>query len=49
MNLKILLNCCLIEINKINESRHSKYNKKIKYTDEYYLIMIYYLLNDVNN
>ena len=29
MNLKILLNCCLIEINKINESRHPKYNKKL--------------------
>lgn len=49
MNLKILLNCCLIEINKINKSRHPKYIKKIKYNDEYYLIMIYYMLNDVNN
>jgi hypothetical protein len=49
MNLKILLNYCLTEINKINKLRHPKYNKKIKYNDEYYLIMIYYMLNDVNN
>jgi hypothetical protein len=49
MNFKILLNCCLIEINKINKSRHHKYYKKIKYSDEYYLTMIYYMLNDVNN
>jgi len=49
MNLKILLDCCLIEINKLNKSRHPKYNNKIKYSDEYYLIMIYYMLNDVNN
>ena len=27
MDLKILFNCCLIEINKINKSRHPKYNK----------------------
>ena len=49
MDLKILLNCCLIKINNINESIHPKYNKKIKYSNEYYLIMIYYILNDVNN
>jgi hypothetical protein len=49
MNLKILLNCCLIVINKINKSKHHKYNKKIKYSDKYYLTMIYYMLNDVNN
>jgi hypothetical protein len=49
MNLKILLNCCLTEINKINKLRHPKYNQKIKYSDEYYLTMIYYMLNDVNN
>ena len=49
MDIKILLNCCLIEIKKINELRHPKYNNKIKYTDEYYLIMIFYMLNDINN
>ena len=49
MNLELLLNCCLIEINKINKSRHYKYDKKIKYSNEYYLTMIYYMLNDVNN
>jgi len=49
MNLKILFNCCLIEINKLNNHRHQKYNKKIKYNNEYYLMMIYYMLNDVNN
>ena len=43
MNLKILLNCCLIEINKINKSRHSKYNERIKYTDEYYLTILEYV------
>ena len=43
------MNCCLTEINKINKLRHPKYNQKIKYSDEYYLTMIYYMLNDVNN
>ena len=33
MNLKILLNCCLIEINKINKLRHPKYDKKITFYD----------------
>ena len=29
--------------------KYSSPIKKIKYNDEYYLIMIYYMLNDVNN
>ena len=33
----------------IKTLRYPKYNKKIKYSNEYYLIMIYYILNDVNN
>ena len=49
MNFEIFLKYCLIEIDKINKLRHPKYNKLIKYSDEYYLIMIYYMLNDINN
>ena len=42
INFNIFLKYCLIEINKINKLRHPKYDKLIKYTDEYYLIMIYH-------
>lgn len=49
MNLNLYLKCCLEEIKKITKPTHIKYLNKIKYSNEYYLIMIFYMLNDVNN
>jgi hypothetical protein len=49
MNYNILLKCCLNEIDKISKPKHKKYNSKIKYSNEYYLKMIFFMLNDVNN
>lgn len=49
MNFNLLINCCLCEINKINKNKHKKYKSQIIYDDKYYLIMIFYMLNDVNN
>ena len=37
----------LIEADEINKLKKNKYN--VLYTDEYYLKMILYILNDVNN
>lgn len=48
-NFKLLLKCCLNEINKISKPRHKKYDSKVKYSNEYYLTMIIFMLNDVNN
>lgn len=47
MNLNIFFNCCIKEINNVTKQVHIKY--KTKYTNEYYLNMIFYMLNDVNN
>jgi len=49
MDLNIFFNCCIKEINKVTKEVHIKYKNKIKYTNEYYLNMIFYMLNDVNN
>jgi Ni,Fe-hydrogenase maturation factor len=49
MNFNIYIKCCLDEINKIAKPLHKKYLNKIKYGNEYYLTMIYFMLNDVNN
>ena len=38
---------CLIEINKLNEHIDRK-RYKVKYSDEYYLNFIFYMLNDIN-
>jgi len=38
---------CLIEINKLNQSINRK-RYKVKYTNEYYLNFIFYILNDIN-
>jgi len=45
MNSK-LIELCLIEINKLNQSIDRK-RYKVKYTDEYYLNFIFYILNDI--
>jgi hypothetical protein len=37
----------LIETDEINKLKKNKYN--VLYTDEYYLKMILYILNDINN
>ena len=43
-----LLKLCLIEINKLNKNiNRNRY--KLKYSDEYYLNFIFYVLNDINN
>lgn len=44
-----MLKLCLNEINKCCKPIHIKYQSKIKYSNEYYLNMIFYMLNDVNN
>lgn len=49
MNLNLLMKCCLDEINKKNKHIHPKYKSNIKYSNEYYLTMIFFMLNDVNN
>ena len=46
MNSK-LIELRLIEINKLNQSIDRK-RYKVKYTDEYYLNFIFYILNDIN-
>ena len=47
MNKKFI-ELCLIEINKLNKNiDRNRY--KVKYSDEYYLNFIFYVLNDVNN
>ena len=48
MNNNLIIKLCLNEINKISKPIHSKYNSKIKYTNEYYLTMILFMLNNVN-
>lgn len=47
--MNIFFDCCLNEIDKINKKKHAKYNDKIKYDNKYYLTMIFYILNDINN
>ena len=49
MNYNLLIKYCLSEIDKILKPKHIKYNSKIKYSNEYYLKMIFFMLNDVNN
>lgn len=49
MNFNLLMKYCLNEINLIIKTTHSKYKKNIKYSNEYYLTMIFLLLNDTNN
>jgi hypothetical protein len=46
MNIE-LIKLCLIEINKLNKNIDIK-RYKVKYSDEYYLNFIFYMLNDVN-
>jgi hypothetical protein len=46
MNIE-LIKLCLIEINKLNKNIDRK-RYKVKYSDEYYLNFIFYMLNDVN-
>lgn len=42
-----LIKLCLIEINELNKNiDRNRY--KVKYTDEYYLNFIFYILNDIN-
>ena len=38
---------CLISINKLNEHIDRK-RYRVKYSDEYYLNFIFYMLNDIN-
>ena len=45
--MDILKKLILIEADKLDKLRKFKY--EITYTNEYYLNMILYLLNDVNN
>lgn len=42
-----LIKLCLIEINKLNKNIN-KNRYKVKYSDEYYLNFILYMLNDIN-
>ena len=45
--LNLFFKLCLIEINKLNINiNRNKY--KVKYSNEYYLKMIYYIFNDIN-
>jgi len=43
-----LIKLCLIEINKLNKHINRK-RYKVKYSDQYYLNFIFYVLKDVNN
>jgi hypothetical protein len=46
--IKNFFELCLIEINKININIDiNRY--KIKYSNQYYLNFIFYMLNDINN
>lgn len=49
MNFELLKKCCLEQINKKINQTHIKYKSKIKYSNEYYLTMIFFMLNDINN
>ena len=49
MNFNLLMNCCLNEIKKLKKPIHNKYQSKIKYDNQYYLTMIFFMLNDINN
>ena len=49
MKFNLLMKCCLDEINKLKKPIHIKYQSKIKYDNQYYLTMIFFMLNDVNN
>ena len=49
MNLNLLIKYCLDEINNKTKPTHPKYKSKLKYDNEYYLKMIFFMLNDVNN
>lgn len=42
-----LIKLCLIEINKLNQ-KINRNRYKVKYSDEYYLNFIFYMLNDIN-
>ncbi len=43
-----LIKLCIVEINKLNKDiDRNRY--KVKYSDEYYLTLIFYMLGDVNN
>ena len=49
MKFNLLMKCCLDGINKLKKPIHIKYQSKIKYDNQYYLTMIFFMLNDVNN
>ena len=49
MDFNLLMKYCLDEINKKIKPKHPKYKLKVKYSNEYYLTMIFYMLNDINN
>ena len=49
MNYNLLMKYCLNEINKISKPKHKKYKLMTKYSNEYYLKNIFFMLNDVNN
>jgi hypothetical protein len=45
--ITIIKNLILNEVNKLDTKRHSKY--KVKYTNEYYINMMMFLLKDINS
>ncbi len=47
-NLDLFFKLCLIEINKLN-TYIDRNRYKIKYSNEYYLKMIYFMFNDIIN
>ena len=47
MNYNLLMKYCLTEINKISKSKHKKYNSMTKYSNEYYLKNIFFMLNEL--
>jgi len=47
-DLNLFFNLCLVEINKVNINI-DKNRYKTKYSNEYYLKMIFYMYNDVNH
>ena len=49
MNYNLLATFCLDEINKKTKPIHPKYNTQIKFSNLYYLTMMFFMLNDVNN